>query len=325
MCCLLSGGEDGPTCTSIASSASGQYLAAATNYLGANLPTPNDPRSVYVSNDYGATWTAALTNNAGEWASVAMDASGKNMLVGTNAYEYYTSSNYGVSWTFHDSDYSAEFFSVAMSAQSSVAASSAKNGLYVSNNAGVDWSLSFPPKSANQYLSCSDTVYVKIASTFDGSALLAALCGNLYIGAAVAGGSGGSGTGEPRVLRCSLLSSNIYVAINIHAHRSFDQFSIAVSGFVSLQNFCFLLLFSINSCPVCGSDRWRCDRRACRCGTDSRRCLVPAGAYVNKGTTGCGRRCSRSHCCGGPACGLGTRDRCHIIDTRTSYTSVDGV
>jgi hypothetical protein len=80
----------------IASSASGQYLAATVS----NYPTPGE---IYTSSDYGATWTDRISAGNRQWGAITSSSSGQYLAaaVGGSGWtgDIYTSSDYGATWT----------------------------------------------------------------------------------------------------------------------------------------------------------------------------------------------------------------------------------
>ena len=76
--------------SSIASSGSGQYLAACVNN-----------GTIYTSNDYGGSWVERIVLLAGNkaWSSIASSSNGKYLMAGVDNEYIYTSNDYGFTWT----------------------------------------------------------------------------------------------------------------------------------------------------------------------------------------------------------------------------------
>jgi hypothetical protein len=112
---------------SIASSASGQYLAAAA-YNGL----------IYTSPNYGATWTPRAGSGTRNWYCVASDASGQYLVGVVYGGQIYTSSDYGVTWTARDSNRNWYYAASSSSGQYLVAAVYG-GAIYTSSNFGATW------------------------------------------------------------------------------------------------------------------------------------------------------------------------------------------
>lgn len=180
-----------PVCNSIASSSSGQYLAAVNTYTTGG---------VYLSNDYGHSWfTSKVGNNNNPfnfWSTITMDSTGQELILAgtaTTASVYYTSSNFGSAWVSEPTAQMGVYYqSVALSRDGAIAGTSATNGIYTSDNAGATWTAAYPPPSDSTVV-CVDSSYRLVAVSSDGSIMLASLCSDVYVGTSIDGGGGGSG------------------------------------------------------------------------------------------------------------------------------------
>jgi len=142
----------------IACSADGSKLVAVSDSIN------NQPGAVWLSKDSGENWKSA-TAPFGKWACVASSADGKR-LVAMRDYWGYTSADWGETWTRSTNLPATKYWiSVASSADGTrLVAGSYSGGIYVSTDAGVNWTDTHAPV-AN---------WRSVASSADGSRLVAA-------------------------------------------------------------------------------------------------------------------------------------------------------
>jgi sugar lactone lactonase YvrE len=162
----------------VACSANGSNIVAASGGGFGQLQGP-----IYTSQDGGDTW---LSNNAPvlSWESVASSADGTKLAAaGMNA--IYTSANGGADWTMSSNAPSLAWECIAMSADGSRLAACAYSpywppptNIYTSTNFGADWITNTVAASTGAI----PRGWISIASSADGSRLLAASGGNGSLG-----------------------------------------------------------------------------------------------------------------------------------------------
>ena len=195
---LLNGSTDGPVFVStnsgatwsraanaplfgwqtVACSANGSNIVMASGGGFGQLQGP-----IYTSQDGGNTW---LSNNAPvlSWESVASSADGTKLAAaGMNA--IYISANGGADWTMSTNAPSLPWSCIAMSADGSKLAACAfsfyspePTNIYTSTNFGADWITNTVVAS----IGAIPRGWISIASSADGSRLLAASGGDGYLG-----------------------------------------------------------------------------------------------------------------------------------------------
>ena len=142
---------------SVASSANGTYLVAAT--FGGTLE---------VSGNSGTSWAGAGSSGLG-WSAVACSADGSKMAAAVSNSTIYVSSNFGSSWTATTAP-SEDWTSIASSADGSkLVAVAARGGIFVSANWGATWT----PET--YYNASASALWSCVASSSSGNSLAAGI------------------------------------------------------------------------------------------------------------------------------------------------------
>jgi len=150
--------------TAVASSADGTKLVAGVYY----------PCKIYTSTNSGTDWTQAAGAPAGlGLASIASSADGAGLVIGGRANYIYTSADAGVTWTRNNSTY-GYWNAFASSADGANLAAAADSGISTSTNSGAFWAWTGAPHDVGAFWS--------VASSDDGTRLIAAAGGELGIG-----------------------------------------------------------------------------------------------------------------------------------------------
>jgi len=124
--------------TSIAISATGQYLTVTDGSLNGNI---------YTSNNYGKTFNPVTIDISGNWKSVSMSANGKYQTAVQNIVngKLYKSEDYGSIWTNVPIDISGNgnLKNVSISADGKYQSAITDTNIYVSSNKGDNWTSKF--------------------------------------------------------------------------------------------------------------------------------------------------------------------------------------
>lgn len=148
------------TCVSI--SPGGKYAIAGVN-----------GGRIWYSSNFGQTFTQSSTILTLKWITMSMSAT--KYAVACDNYGYiYISSNYGSTWTRPSGSVSSAWSSVSMSNSGQYAIACigyANNGIYYSNDYGVNWIESPNTKASNGWVSVSisSTGQYAIAAAYNGS------------------------------------------------------------------------------------------------------------------------------------------------------------
>jgi hypothetical protein len=143
----------------IASSSSGQYLAAVSF----------SPGVVYTSSNYGASWTSTNASNL-QWYRISSDSTGQYLAAGIYNGSIYHSSNYGTSWTISNAPTKIWNGIASDSTGQYLAAVGNSGSIYTSSNYGANWIPQASPLGA---------IYLSIASDNTGKYLVAGGNNNL--------------------------------------------------------------------------------------------------------------------------------------------------
>jgi hypothetical protein len=167
------------TWSAIASSSSGQYLAAAVNLY---MVTSAEIGSIYTSSDYGATWTLQRNSPADmTWTSIASDSTGRYLAAAASqGGTIYTSSDFGVNWTMRSSGLpvisaqsgipGANWSSIASDGTGRRLIASVSGGsIYRSADFGATWA------AYSSSVLPADADWQKVSSSADGSRVTASL------------------------------------------------------------------------------------------------------------------------------------------------------
>jgi len=142
---------------SVASSANGTYLAAAT-FDG----------TLEFSDNSGTSWTGA-GNSSTDWSAVACSADGSKMAAAVSNGTIYVSSNFGVNWSSTPAP-TEDWTSIASSADGSkLVAVAAKGGIFTSPNWGATWTLE------TNYNASTSALWSCVTSSSSGNALAAGI------------------------------------------------------------------------------------------------------------------------------------------------------
>lgn len=147
---------------SIASSSSGQYLAA--------VAFTSSGGGIFTSSNYGYEWiqTSAPTNSF--WVSIASSSSGQYLVAAQYDGGIFTSSDFGANWAVTSAQDSSSTLWVSVTSDSTgqfLAAAQYNNGIWTSSNFGVDWT-----QSCNCYLT-----WQAVTSSSNGQYIVAAISG----------------------------------------------------------------------------------------------------------------------------------------------------
>ncbi len=146
--------------TSVASSASGNYLVAGT-YSG----------NLYVSSNYGTNWNPE--GSSLKWSAVACSDDGSKMAAAVSNGTIYVSSNFGLNWTATTAP-TKNWTSIASSSDGSkLVAVAAQGGIYTSPNFGVNWMLQ------TNYNAVTNANWTCATSSSSGNVLAAGISGTL--------------------------------------------------------------------------------------------------------------------------------------------------
>lgn len=151
------------TYTAMASSGTGQYLAACGGQSDSNIITS---AKVYLSADYGESWNVSTALPAGLFGPITSSSTGQTLTVCSQSDGIYTSSDYGSNWSL-----SSDTSTIAMSCGSTVytpslvASASGQYvysltylaGLFYSSDYGVTWSSSSGAPTDNFYSSIASS------------------------------------------------------------------------------------------------------------------------------------------------------------------------
>ena len=199
----------GKNLETIASSASGQYLAAGifagdiftssdygahwtdqtlagsrswigitSSASGQYVAAINEGGDIYTSSDYGVHWTDQTLAGSRGWIGIASSSNGQYLTAAVNGGDIYTSSDYGVHWTDQTLAGSLGWYSIASSSSGQYLTAAVDGGdIYTSSDYGVHWT------NETTGTSLSGLGWDSIASSSTGQHLAAtAWGGDVYVG-----------------------------------------------------------------------------------------------------------------------------------------------
>jgi photosystem II stability/assembly factor-like uncharacterized protein len=154
--------DSGSTFNQLTTDQSRNWTSIAVSADFTKITATAQSDTIYYSKNSGATWTSGLYLPGGvDWRSIVSDPTGKNLTVVANNYIIWFSRNYGANWYYYLTPGSQIWSSPGLSISpdgSVLIAGTFQNGLYISNNGGLDWRVApiFPNNGNN----------VTITSTF---------------------------------------------------------------------------------------------------------------------------------------------------------------
>jgi photosystem II stability/assembly factor-like uncharacterized protein len=126
---------------------------------------------IYTSSDYGITWTQQTSVGSKQWNTIASSADGTKLVASEYGGSIYTSSDSGATWT-QQTPFTQYFIALASSADGTKLIGSDADGtgyLYTSTDSGATWTQRDPGG-----YSTSSSYWYSVASSADGSVLIAA-------------------------------------------------------------------------------------------------------------------------------------------------------